>query len=237
MEGFSFNNTAGTSQSTAQPKLAGNAIYDVTFDGCEIKDIDGVKDPTAKYKNLIIKFKNEDGVFEHTVWEPRPDDFNRRETEFKDKDGKINKIPQPSNVESMMLLFKHVIDSVNPKVAEAIDKKEKSLGAANWDDLRTLIVKILDPMKDKGIKVKIKLLKNTKSGDAVFPGFFAGLTKEGVAYVKNNFIGPKVAFTTYEIQRIQNEANAKPSQTKTFGDFPQAASPEGMELDFDVSSI
>ena len=221
MEGFSFSNTAGTSQSTAQPKLAGNNIYDVLFDGCEIKDVAGVKDPNALYKQVIIKFKNEDGVFEHTVWEPKPDDFNRTETEYKDKEGKVNKIPQPSNVESMMLLFKHVIDAVNPTLANAIDKKEKNLAAANWDAMRDLMVKALNPTK--GAKVKIKLLKN-KNGDAIFPGFFASISKEGVAYIKNNFIGPKVAFSTYEVQRINNENNARPSSTSGL-DFAPANAP------------
>ena len=39
---FSFNTTAGASQSTVKPKLAGNEIYSVKFDGVEIKDIENV---------------------------------------------------------------------------------------------------------------------------------------------------------------------------------------------------
>lgn len=236
MDNFSFGNTAGTSQSTTQPKLVGNAIYDVVFDGCEIKDVVGVKDPTALYKQLILKFKNEDGVFEHTVWEPKPDDFTRKETEFTDaKTGKVNKIPQPSGVESMMLLFKHVIDSVNPTVAQAIDKKEKVLTAASWDALRTLVAKILDA--GKGTKLKIKLLRN-KSKEAIFPGFFTSLTREGIPYVKNNFIGPKVAFTSQEVTRMTNEDNAKPTPSTAFGEFaPMNIDQHGLDMNFDLSSL
>jgi len=230
---FSFSATANASQSTTKPKLDGNNIYTVKFDGCELKDIAGVKDPTALYKQLILKFSNEDGVYEHTVWEPRPEDFNRRESEIKNKDGKIEKIPQPSNVESMMLLFKHAIDSIAPTVGKQIDSKERNLGASNWDELRKLVTKILD--SGKGTTTKIKLLKNKKTGEATFPGFFAGLTREGLPYVKNNFIGDKVAFSTYELQNINNESNAAPARVETF--TPSVEDGPNLDLNFDVSGL
>ncbi len=76
---FSFNTTAGASQSSAKPRLAGNDIYNVKFDGCEIVDIKGVKDPDKVYKVIKLKFSNGDGIYEHTVFEPRPEDFTRTE--------------------------------------------------------------------------------------------------------------------------------------------------------------
>ncbi|MGV8961922.1 MAG: hypothetical protein ACOH2V_00895 [Candidatus Saccharimonadaceae bacterium] len=232
---FSFSATAGASQSTAKPRLAGNNIYNVKFDGCEIQDITGVKDPTAVYKVLKLKFSNDDGSFEHTVFEPRAEDFQRKENEFKNKEGKTEKIPQPSGVESMMLLFKHAIDSIVPGVGKKLDDKEINLGAPNWEALRTLIVSILD--KGKGSTVGIKLMKNTKTGEATFPGFFTGLTKEGQPYIKNNFIGAKLAFSTYELQRISNATTAKPTQPEAFTDFPVANVPAGkvgLDMDFNV---
>ena len=59
---FSFDATAKTSQSTTKPRLAGNAIYDVQFDGCETQDIQGVKDVSQVYKVLKLKFSNEKGL-------------------------------------------------------------------------------------------------------------------------------------------------------------------------------
>jgi hypothetical protein len=234
--GFTFNTTAGASQSTAKPRLSGNNIYDVKFDGCEIQDIVGVKDPTMTYKVLKLKFSNEDGAFEHTVFEPRAEDFDRRESEFTNKQGKTEKIPQASNVESMMLLFKHAIDSIVPSIGKDIDEKKKSLGASNWEDLRSLVVKILDA--GKGASTRIKLMKNGKTGEATFPGFFTGLTKEGVPYVKNNFIGNKIAFSTYELQRISNEATAKPTKASEFTmAAPEAESQDGLDLTFEVGSL
>ena len=233
---FSFNTTAGASQSSAKPRLAGNDIYNVKFDGCEIVDIKGVKDPDKVYKVIKLKFSNGDGIYEHTVFEPRPEDFTRTENEYTSKDGKKEKIPQPSGVENMMLLFKHAIDSIAPSIGKEIDNGTKNLGAANWNDLRTLVAKILD--SGKGKEVQIKLLKNTK-GEATFPGYFSGITKEGKAYVRNNFIGDKLAFSTYEITRINNEANAKPTRAASYGTQPTVGSESslgtpGLDIEFDM---
>ena len=242
---FNFNATAGSSQSTSKPRLKGNDIYTVKFDECEVKDITGVKDPTLTYKTLVIKFSNEDGVFEHTVFEPRPEDFSRGENEITTKTGKKEKIPQTSGVENMMLLFKHAIDAINPTIAQQIDNGTKSLGAANWEDLRKLVAKILDA--GKGVSTQIKLLNNSK-GEPIFPGYFAGLTKpdpvtgESRAYIRNNFIGGKLAFSAYEKTRITNEANAKPTKVNSFSastnpfDLGESAAP-GNDLAFDIPDL
>ena len=211
---FSFNTTAGASQSSIKPRLEGNNIHEVKFVGCEIQDIQGVKDPSQVYKVIKLKFENEEGSFEHTVFEPRQEDFVRKENEITTKEGKKEKIPQTSGVENMMLLFKHVIDAVNPTIAQQIDNGTKNLGAANWDDLRNLVAKILDA--GKGVTTTIKLLNNNK-GEAIFPGFFAGLRKpdpitgESKPYIRNNFIGNKLGFSPYETSRMTTMATAKPT--------------------------
>lgn len=240
MSTFSFDETAGSSQSTAKPKLAGNEIHTVKLEACEIQDIQGVKDPTQLYRVLKFKFSNEDGYYEHTVFEPRPDDFKRTETEFTNKNGNKEKIPQPSNVESMMLLFKHIIDSFVPEVSKKIDNKEVSLNAPNWETLRALIVKICSNAKER--TSKIKLMKNSKTGDGQFPGFFTGLTREGKAYIRNNFIGEKIAFSAYELTRIQNEANAKPTNMGSAAagfnlSDPKFGSDSDLDLDFDLGNL
>lgn len=235
MSGFSFSTTAGASQSTAQARLSGNDIYTVQFDGCEIVDIKGVKDTSMLYKVLKLRFANADGTFEHTIFEPKSTDFVRTETEYTDKvTGKINKIPQASGVESTMLLFKHAIDSLNPSIASAIDAGTQNLGAKDWDDLRILVSKILDA--GKGKTTHIKLLKNNK-GEAQFPGFFAGISREGKAYVKNNFIGEKLAFTPYEVTRINNEATAVPTKVSSYGNNnnPELIQPmNDLDMTFDM---
>lgn len=232
MNGFSFDATAGTSQSTVKPRLEGNAIYTVKLDSCDIEDIQGVKDPSAIYRVLKIKFSNEEGSFEHTVFEPREDDFKRGESKFTNKNGNEEKIPQPSNVESMMLLFKHMIDSFVPKVGKEIDEGKKQIAAPDWDKLRLVVKKILDT--GKGNESKIKLIKN-KNEEARFPGFFAAVNREGTAYVRNNFIGNKVAFTPYELSRIQKEKEAIPTNTEELVNTPEInGSKDALDLDFNI---
>ena len=118
MMNFSFTETANASQSSFKPVLQGNKIYDVTFKGCEKRDIAGKTDPSKIYKILDIKFENNDGYYTHTFFEPTEADGQQRETQYG---------PNPSNVQSMMLLFKHLIDTVNPKLADDIDNKKNSL--------------------------------------------------------------------------------------------------------------
>ena len=48
-------------------------------------------------------------------------------------------------------------------------------------------------------------------GEAQFPGFFSGVSREGKAYIRNNFMGEKLAFSTYELTRINNAATARPT--------------------------
>lgn len=238
MSSFSFSTTAGSSQSSSKPRLEGNNIYTVKFDGCESQDIQGVKDPSALYKVLKLKFSNADGSFEHTVFEPRAEDFNRTETPYTDKKtGESKTIPQPSGVENMMLLFKHAIDSINPKIAKDIDEGTKNLGANDWDSMRKLVSQILDA--GKGVELQIKLLKNGKSGDPMFPGYFTGISKEGKVYIRNNFIGAKLAFSTYEMTRINNEANAKPTKVSELapvsnGLVPSTEPVAGLDMSFDM---
>jgi hypothetical protein len=128
-------------------------------------------------------------------------------------------------------LFKHAIDSINPTIAKQIDSGEKNLTAPDWDSLRNLVIKILDG--GKGKSTKIKLLKN-KSGEAVFPGFFASLTKEGKAYIRNNFIGEKISFSAYEVERIKKEATAKPNTPETFIP-PTSTGNAGSDFDMNFS--
>lgn len=231
MNGFNFNITAGASQSTFKPQLPGNEIYEVTFDGASTEDIQGKKDPSQVYKVLKLRFSNEKGQFEHTIFEPRPEDFERGENKTT-RNGEVSTFPTPSNVESMMLLLKHVIDAVLPAIGKKIDEGEVTLGGKNWEQLRTNVVTVLE--KGKGATTKIKLLSDNK-GNARFPGFFTSLNQEGKAYIRNNFVGNTIGFTSYEKTRIDNAATAKPTDmSESLGVL--STNTEDIE-DFEVSGL
>ena len=85
-------------------------------------------------------------------------------------------------------------------------------------------------------------MKNGKTGEATFPGFFAGIRKDdNKAYVKNNFIGPKVAFSVYEAGKILKEATAVVTKTagSAFnGDLTEApAGDAGLDMNFSTADL
>jgi hypothetical protein len=55
-----------------------------------------------------------------------------------------------------------------------------------------------------GVKTKIKLLKD-ESGKAIFPRSFTALSREGKVYIRNNFIGDRIAFTAGEFIAIKSD--------------------------------
>lgn len=208
---FDFSEV-GNAQSTSRKSLEGNAIHRVTFDGIEMKDVEGKQAHNAGtiYKMLEIKFSNEEGTFTHGVFEVTADDMKDRESQYG---------PQPGNGIVTMKTFRHLIDAINPKLGEEIDAKTKTLGAATWDGLRKLLVEITTP--SIGVTTNIKLIKN-KKGQAIFPYAFA-YNKDKVLYMKGNFIGEKVFFSDKEQTQIKKEATAKPT-------------PAGGVLNLDMSS-
>ena len=198
---YSFDETAGISQNGARKLFDGNAIYDVTFDGCEARDIQGVQDPSKTFHVLDIKFSNAEGVFTHTEFEPNPEDMQDTQGSFG---------PNPARVKGMMLLFKHLIDAVNPELGKAIDNKEKNLNTTSWDALRKLMVQATE--SGKGTQTKIKLFKNNK-GVATFPRYFAKYNRDGKLYMSTNFIGKNIFFTNKELDQIAKQSEAKPTET------------------------
>ena len=215
---FNFGETAGTSQNSRKPLLDGNKIHTVVFKGCEARTIEGVKEPGTMYRVLDIKFENADGTFTQTYFEPR-------DTDAEDKEGTFGK--QPSNIKSMMLFFKHLIDAVNPTLAKEIDAKTKSLNFATWEDLRAFMV--ANTASGIGLTTKIKLIKN-KKGEAIFP-YFAAFTKEGVLYMKTNFIGEKVYFSAKELETIKKMESATPTSVDEMS-MDQLAETPTTPLDF-----
>ena len=230
MSSFNFSSTAGASQSAIKPTLKANEIHEVTFDEAISENIQGVKDPSKVYKVLKLRFSNESGRYEHTIFEPSEQDFERGSREFTGKDGNQSSMPLASNVESMMLLLKHVMDAVVPEISKKIDSGEIVLGGKNWDELRNNVVKVLD--KGKGAVTNIKLLADSK-GAGRFPGFFTSINKEDKPYVRNNFIGKNIGFTDYEKSKIEKAATAKPTS------FVPEVKEDNIDLnmDFDLSNL
>lgn len=233
---MNFNFTISSDTGSTKPlfqSLEANKIHEVIFDGVDINNIEK-KDGTATYKVIKFKFKNEDGTFEHTLFEPTDRDGERPVSQVTSKDGKPLEIVNPSNVESMMLMIKHLIDAVLPDISKKIESGEVKIGGkGGWDGFRKDVKDLLD--KAIGQKTKIKLIAN-KNGYAVFPGYFAALTREDkTPYIRNHFIGKTLAFQSYELNRIKN-SQVKPTEMDSM-DLDVSSKEVESDLDFDIDSL
>lgn len=191
--------TLGNAVSNSGSTLAGNAIHEVLFKGVEHKvSADG------KWEWCIFKFQGVDGGF-----------FSDRNFGF-DKDAGVRKKTQygenPSQYESFMMKVKHLISAVAPDLLEAMQKGEVVFTPKGKSDLfkqyTLFLEEALKPYE--GATTSIKLVKNNK-GEAQMPPFFASVSRDGGVYMKTNFIGTNLSFTTKEKEAIDRETAAKPS--------------------------
>jgi hypothetical protein len=208
---FNFNGSEIANVGASKGQLEGNKIHDVQFDGCEAVEL---KDGTMKV--LRIKFSNDEGVFNHTIFEPRDGDDQ-------DTDGMYGK--NPSRIKEMMTLLRHLGAAVCPALVEYINSIN---GSVTWDQIRKKIVEVTTPAI--GTKTKIKLLAKKRTdpntgaerNDAVFPSYFLSYNREGALYMRTKFIGAHLVFTDKELTAIKNQENAKPvsvssADTNIFG--------------------
>lgn len=197
--GFNFNEVMEVAAVNATVKqLEGNSIHKVKFDGCEATDFKSKTNDSETYKVIRVKFSNDEGVFVHTIWEPKQQDYYDQETPYRN----------PSNVKSMMQLIRHLLATVNPTLLKQIEAKAATLDAATWDGFRKNIVEATNP--GIGTELEIKLLKN-KKGEAIFPVYFLQYNQEGKMYFATNFIGHNLAFSNKEMRKIQQQETAAPT--------------------------
>ena len=200
---FNFNGSEIANVGASKGQLEGNKIHDVQFDGCEAVEL---KDGTMKV--LRIKFSNDEGIFQHIIFEPRDGDDQ-------DTDGMYGK--NPSRIKEMMTLLRHLGTAVCPALVEYINSIS---GNVTWDQIRKKIVEVTTPAI--GTKTKVKLLAKKRNYtdpntgeqkeriDSVFPSYFLSYNREGALYMRTKFIGSRLVFTDKELTAIKNQENAKP---------------------------
>lgn len=220
MTSFDFSVTANAGISA---QLSGNAIHKVKFKGCEAKEVE--TKTGAKAKVIDIKFANNQGSFQHRVFAPS------REEDFQDRD--MGWGVTPSNVKTMLLLFKHLIDAVNPEAGKEITTGKRSLSADSWDALAKLVIELTNPGIDTD--VQIKLVKN-KNGYAAFPYF--SIYKDGHLDYRTFFIAnadPNIqaplSWSRYELDQIKKQEEAAPKEADMM-DFGKSESKPSLDFNF-----
>lgn len=227
---FNFNGAEIANVGASKPQLEGNKIHDVQFDGCEAVEL---KDGTMKV--LRIKFSNDEGTFNHTIFEPR-------EGDDKDTDGQFGK--NPSRIKEMMTLLRHLGTAVCPALVDYINSIN---GNVTWDQIRKHIVEVTTPAI--GTKTKIKLLAKKRTDpntgadrtDSVFPSYFLSYSREGSLYMRTKFIGSHLVFTDKELTAIKKQETEKPvNVNNTSNDIWGAAAPTAPVTDdfnIDLNSL
>lgn len=191
MNASNLGNAVNTSSA-----LPGNTIQDVLFKGVEYSTS---KD--EKWEFMNIKFQGvKGGFFTDRVFGLKSDSGQRKQTQYGEN---------PSEYEMLMMKVKHLINAVKPELLKDMPKfqairSKDSLFKQYVNFIGSILQDVIDT------ETKIKLVKNNK-GETCFPPFFAAVSRDGVAYMKTNFIGDKLSFTDKEKELIEKQVSAKPT--------------------------
>lgn len=216
--------TVGTS--SAQPRLKANTIHEVIFKGVSYAELKNKNDESNPYKVMKVLFANEDGVYEETLFAPKEGDDVRSSSKDTGKE-------RPSNLER----FKFTLAHIGEQLAPANYEKFKGMAFNLPEEFKKLVetfAKVVTPAVNK--KTKLKLVANKKN-EATLP-FFVNLSKDGTAFVSNNWLGDKVFFSDYEVDQMSKQTVAKPSAMNDIVEDGVAedatTSGANSDLDFDV---
>jgi hypothetical protein len=188
-----FGNATASSK-----RLEGNKIHPVVFKGTEY-----ATSKDGKYEFFVIKFEGKDGGY-----------FTYREFGFKDAQRTKNAFggENPSAYETFMMLLKHLLVAVAPELLQKMTTGEIAPKFKKGPTFKEYAEFISENLAEYvGRETQIKLMIN-KKGEATFPSFYVGISKEGnQAYLKTNFIGNDLKFTPKETEAIQIQSVAKPT--------------------------
>lgn len=204
---MNFNGKLTEGLGEQKSMLAANKIHTVTFDGVEKVDL-----KNGELHCLRIKFSNDEGYFNHTIFEPQPGDDQETDNAFGGKN--------PSRVMEMMTLLRHLgagisCPELNQKISEFDNK-------TTWEQIRNIVVETTAPAIGNETKIKLLGRKRTDVNtgveytDPVFPAFFLAYTQDGRLYMRTNFIGKGVYFSTKELGAIKKQTEAKPVAASEF---------------------
>lgn len=179
-------------------------IYPVKFAGCRVDHIAGKKDPSQTYDILKIRFENEDGYFEESIFFPRDGDDER--PTYQNREG--HDYQTPSRFETIMTTIAQLATVLNKEGFEKM--QEASSKFRSFDDVCKALIAITNPVIGK--ETNIKLIGRTRDGrvTAALPRI-CGVNKQGELFTSDNFIGDKLFFTDYEERQIEAYQSAKPT--------------------------
>lgn len=217
---FNLNNVKGT----AVVRLKAWGIYDVVFKGIELSK--GTNKEGNVWKAMKIKFSGDEGIFEPLIFCPGDNGAERVTGETGGKKWEL-----PSALEQLQFTIAHVMTNLAPEMMEKFSKAATGLSLP--EDFEKL-VEIMNKALAKSLNkhTRLKLIGNSK-GYASLPSFVS-INKEGEAYISNNWLGETVAFSDYEVKKMNEQKNAKPTEVQDNVDATDDAAASNEDLDFEV---
>lgn len=210
MSNFNFGSFENKSAINTSSFLKPWNIYDVKFDGIEREELHKKNDESVKYKTIKVSFSNSAGRFIKNLFIPDDTPENSQRGQMKRQDGST--YPTPSRFEEFkwtLLQLAQVLNSEGFSKLQKVANKIKTM-----DQFVDALIKLIDAKK--GMSTKIKLIGKNRDGSvyADFP-YVTAIGNDDEPYVRNNFVGNNVAFTSYEASQAANYNTAKPTEIHT----------------------
>lgn len=217
---FDLNNVNGT----AVVRLKAWGIYDVVFKGIEL--MKGTNKEGNPWKAMRIKFSGDEGIFEPMIFCPGDKGDERKTVETGGKKWEL-----PSALEQLKYTVSHVMTTLAPEMMEKFSKAVS--GITLPDDFEKLVETMNKALaKSLNKKTKLKVVGDSK-GYATLPTF-VNINKDGEAYLSNNWLGDTVAFSDYEVKKMNEQKNAKPTAVKDDAEDTDNVEAGNEDLDFEV---
>lgn len=202
---FNFGNIAETNyEIKGGMSLKPYSINKVKLVKIAREEIQGKKDPNAKYKILSLEFAGEDGTFKTNLFLPsREEDLQRRT--YQNSNG--HDTLYPSSMENYQSTLMQIVHTLNPEAEAKI--KEMASKIKTIDQFTELIEKALANVGD--IETNLKLVGRVNAGVtyADLPSA-CGIDREGKFYLKK-FIGENLSFNNSEMKKKREYENAAPT--------------------------
>lgn len=228
MTAFNFGGIKETSAVGVSKSLKPWGIYEVKFDGLELNDIKGKKDPEAVYKTIKMSFSNDEGVFVNNLFIPATEQDAERPV-YKNKDN--HEYEAPSRFEDFKWTLLQLAQVVNPEGYKKL--QEQSSKIKGMDDFIKLIMMCANAKK--GVTTHLKLTGRTTEDGKTYARIprIVGVNKEGELFVSDKFVGDNLEFTLYEADKAKAYHSAKPTDMETADTEGGHGSEEDLnEIDF-----
>lgn len=206
---FSLNSVSAVSNSRS--RLEPYKIHNVKFEEAKIEEFDGKKDPNQHYKVLRVRFGNEEGYYDESIFlNLRDEDGVMRE--FDNADG--TKRYYASRFDQIKYFMAQTMTVLNPEGMKKF--QEAATKFRSIDDMVKAYIIVMDQVK--GAETQLKLMGRTNQNgnvEACLPRFLS-VNKNKEVFVSSNFVGPKLFFSTYEEGQVNAAKAAKPTAMPEF---------------------